>query len=111
MKREAKLKNAEDYEPLIARELAYYAQMADALSISTDVLMEAAKLGVRDGIHTHRASNPPTGGGGCKYRESECVAFNIRHFIDITLVRACLLASSEEEMEKAEAVLMQLIED
>ncbi|MEK7638526.1 MAG: hypothetical protein AAB375_03835 [Patescibacteria group bacterium] len=105
MKREIKLKNAEDYESLIVRELAYYAPMVGALGISTDVLVEAAKLGVRDGIHTHRASK------ACKYREAECVAFNIRHFIDITIVRACLLASSEEEMEKAEAVLMQLIED
>jgi hypothetical protein len=39
------------------------------------------------------------------------VTYNIRHFIDITLVRACLMASSEEDMEKAEAVLMKLIED
>ncbi len=105
MKREMKLKNAKDYEPLIARELAYYAPMVGVLGISTDVLVQAAQLGVRDGIHTHRASK------ACKYRESECVSFNIRHFVDLTLVRACLLASSEEEMERAEAVLMQLIED
>lgn len=105
MAKPATLKNAEDYEPLIARELAYYAPMAGVLGISTDVLVEAAKLGIRDGIHTHRASK------SCKYREAECVAFNIRHFIDITLVRACLLASNEEEMERAEAVLMRLIED
>jgi hypothetical protein len=31
--------------------------------------------------------------------------------VDLTLVRAALLASSEEEMDKAEALLMRLIED
>ena len=105
MKRDLKLKHAEDYEPLVTRELAYYEPMAKALGISVEVLVEAARLGVRDGMHTHRASSD------CKYRESECVMFNVRHFIDLTLVRACLLASSDEEMEKAEAILMQLIED
>ena len=99
------LKNAEDYEPLIARELEYYAPMAADVGISTDVLVEAAKLGVRDGIHTHRNSTE------CRNREEECVTYNIRHFVDITLVRACLMASSEEDMEKAENVLMKLIED
>ncbi len=105
MKREQKLKNAEDYEPLIARELEHYAPLAADAGVSTDVLVEAAKLGIRDGIHTHRSSKD------CKNREEECVTYNARHFIDITLVRACLMASSEEEMEKAEEVLMQLIED
>lgn len=97
--------NAEDYEPLIVHELEYYAPMAETLGISPDVLMQAGKLGVRDGMHTHRTSTT------CKYRETECVTFNIRHFIDITLVRACLLASSEEDLEKAEAILMRLIEE
>ncbi len=105
MKRAGTLKNAEDYEPLITHELEYYAPMASSVGISTDVLVEAAKLGIRDGIHTHRTSKD------CKNREEECVTYNIRHFIDLTLVRASLLAASEEEMEKAEAVLMQLIED
>jgi len=98
------LKNAEDYESFIAHELEFYAPLAADAGVSTDVLVEAAKLGVRDGIHTHRTSK------NCKNREEECVTYNIRHFIDITLVRACLLASSEEEMEKAESVLMRLIE-
>lgn len=99
------LKNAEDYAPLIERELEYYAPLAKDAGVSTDVLVEAAKLGVRDGILTHRTSE------GCKNREEECVTYTIRHFVDITLVRACLMASSEEEMEKAESVLMKLIED
>lgn len=99
------LKNAEDYEFLIPQELEYYAPLAANAGVSTDILVEAAKLGIRDGIHTHRTSKK------CKNREEECVVYNIRHFIDITLVRACLMASSEEDMEKAENVLMQLIED
>lgn len=105
MKRATTPKNAEDYEPLITHEMEYYAPLAADAGVSTDVLIEAAKLGVRDGMHTHRNSDH------CKNREEECVAYNIRHFIDLTLVRACLLASSEEDMEKAEAVLMRLIED
>ena len=105
MAKPTSLKHAEDYEPLITHELEYYAPMAADAGVSTDVLVEAAKLGIRDGIHTHRSSK------GCKNREEECVTYNIRHFIDITLVRACLMASSEEDMEKAEAVLMKLIED
>ena len=105
MKRPEKLKNTEDYEPLITKELEYYAPMAKVLDISDDVLLQAAKLGVRDAILRHRASKD------CTYREQECVSWNIRHFVDITLVRACLLASSEEDMEKAEEVLMRLIED
>ncbi|MCC6934812.1 MAG: hypothetical protein IT406_03955 [Candidatus Yanofskybacteria bacterium] len=103
--RPAKLKNAEDYEPLVAKELEYYVPMARELNISEDVLVQAARLAVRDGIHTHRTA------GTCKNREEECVMYNIRHFVDLTLVRACLLASTEEDMEKAEAILMQLIED
>jgi hypothetical protein len=105
MANDTTLKTAQDYEPLIAKELEYYAPMAQALSISEDVLLQAARLGVRDGIHTHRAKND------CREREADCVAYNVRHFIDITLVRAALLASDEEELEKAEAVLMRLIED
>lgn len=103
--RPLKLKNAEDYEPVVVKEMEYYAPLAQVLNLSEDVLLQAAQLAVRDGIHTHRTA------AKCKNREEDCVAYNIRHFIDITLVRACLLASSEEEMEKAEAVLMQLIED
>jgi hypothetical protein len=105
MKRTAKIKTPEDYEALVIKELAYYADMTKVLNLSTDVLIQAAQLGVRDGIFRHRENH------ACKYREEECVAWSIRHFIDITLVRACLLASSEEDMEKAEAVLMRLIED
>lgn len=105
MKRAQKLKDAEEYAPLIAKELAYYAPMAERIDIASDVLRQAAELGVRDGIYRHRESTE------CKYREEECVAWNIRHFVDLTLVRACLLAASDEEMEKAEAVLMRLIED
>lgn len=106
MKRETKLKNAEDYAALIAHEMEYYAPMAVEISISTDILVEAAKLGVRDGIYRHRSTE-----ANCKNREEECVTYNVRHFLDATLVRACLLASSEEELEKAEAVLLRLIED
>ena|SRR3989344_7633162 len=105
MKREIKIKQAEDYKELIAREMIYYAQMAESIGISTEVLTEAAQLGVRDGIFRHRRSDE------CKFREEECVAWSIRHMIDLTLARACLLASTEEEMESAEAVLMRLIED
>ncbi len=104
MAKQIALKNAEDYNHLIEHEMEYYASLAADAGVSPDILVEAAKLGVRDGIHTHR--NSPN----CKSREEECVTYNIRHFIDITLVRACLLASSEDELEKAEAVLMKLIE-
>ncbi|HUO75688.1 MAG TPA: hypothetical protein VMU12_02120 [Candidatus Paceibacterota bacterium] len=103
MKRE--LKTPDDYESVITHELEYYGPMAKDLNVSTDVLVEAGRLGARDGIYAHRRNK------GCKYRESECVTWNIRHFIDCTLVRAALLASSEEEMDKAESVLMRLIED
>ncbi len=105
MARETKLKNAEDYEAVITKDMAYYAPMAQELGISEDVLREAAKLGVRDGIYRHRQNT------SCKYREEECVTWNVRHMVNLTLVRAALLASSEEEMEKAEEVVMQLIED
>ena len=105
MKRTEKLKNLQDYEPMIAKELAYYHPMADALGIGSQVLQQAAELGVRDGLYRHR-ENP-----ACKWREQECVTWNLRHFIDLTLVRAALLASSEEEMDAAEAILMKLIED
>lgn len=105
MPKTPQLKNAEDYEPLIRKELEYYTPLATDAGVSEAVLVEAAKLGVRDGILTHRNAK------NCKNREEECVTFNIRHFIDLTLVRACLMASSEEEMEKSEGVLMRLIED
>jgi hypothetical protein len=105
MKREQKLKNAEDYEALVTKELEYYTPMAREISLSDDVLLQAARLGVRDGIYRHRESDK------CKYREEECVAWSVRHMADLLLVRAALLASSEEDMEKAEAVLMKLIED
>ena len=104
MAKQTTLKNAEDYEPLIAHEMEFYKPLAGDAGVSADVLVEAAKLGIRDGIHTHRTSK------NCKSREEECVIYNIRHFIDITLVRACLMASSEEDMDKAESVLMRLIE-
>ena len=103
--RSGRLKNPEDYGAAIAKELEYYAPMAREIGVSEAVLEEAAKLGVRDGIYRHRSSTT------CKYREQECVTWAIRHMVDLTLVRACLLASSEEDMEKAEAILMRLIED
>jgi hypothetical protein len=105
MKRAEKLQNPEDYEPVITKEVDYYRPMAAELGISDQLLRQAAELGVRDGIYRHR-ENPK-----CKWREEECVAWNMRHFIDLTLVRAALLASNEEEMDKAEAILMKLIED
>lgn len=105
MRRATKLKNAEDYEGVITKELEYYAPMARDLNLSEDVLVQAARLGVRDGIFRHRESTD------CKNREQECVAWNIRHMVDLTLVRAALLASNEEEMDKAESTLMKLIED
>ena len=105
MAKNTELKEAHDYEGAIDKELEYYAPMAAELGISRDVLVQAARLGVRDGIYRHRNADH------CKNREADCVAYNIRHFVDITLVRAALLASSEDEMEKAEAVLMRLIED
>lgn len=103
MKRE--LKTPDDYEAVIRHEMEYYAPMARDLNLSDDVLLQAARLGVRDGIYNHRRNT------ACKFRESECVTWNLRHFIDLTLVRAALLASSEEEMDKAESVLMRLVED
>ena len=105
MKREQKLKNPEDYESAITKEMEYYSPLARDLNLSEDVLVQAARLGVRDGIYRHRESTD------CKNREEECVRWNIRHMVDVTLVRAALLAASEEDMEKAEAVLMRLIED
>ncbi len=105
MKRAVKLKNPEDYEAVIRRELEYFSPMAADLKLSDDVLWQAARLGVRDGIFRHRDATD------CKYREEECVTWNVRHMVDMVLVRAALLASSEEEMDKAESVLMRLIED
>jgi hypothetical protein len=105
MKKAPKLKNPEDYELVVAKELEYYQPMAKELGLSEEVLLQAGRLGVRDGIFRHREST------NCKYREQECVTWNVRHMVDLTLVRAALLASSEEEMEKAEAILMRLIED
>lgn len=105
MKRETKLKTLEEYDALIAKELAYYASLAADADISLALLRQAGELGVRDGMYRHRASTQ------CKFREEECVTWAVRHMIDLTLVRACLLASTEEGMEKAEAVLMRLIED
>jgi hypothetical protein len=105
MSKAPQLKNAEEYDPLIAGELVYYRPLAADAGVSEEVLLEAAKLGVRDAIHTHRASPD------CRNREEECVTYNIRHFIDMTLVRACLMAASEDDMDKAERVLMRLIED
>jgi hypothetical protein len=104
MKETGKLKNAEDYASLVEQEMDYYASMARELDVAP-VLRQAAQLGVRDGLYRHRES------ADCKNREEECVRWNLRHFIDLTLVRTCLLASSDEEMEKAEAILMRLIED
>lgn len=112
MTRAEKLKNAEDYHGVVAKELEYYIPFARELDLSADVLRQAAELAVRDGMYRHRESHDPaTGRASCKNREQDCVAWNIRHFVDLTLVRACLLASSEEEMEKAESILMRLIED
>jgi hypothetical protein len=105
MKRELKLKNPEDYEGAILKELEYYLPLAKQLSLSDDVLLQAARLGVRDGIYRHRESSD------CRNREEDCVRWNIRHMVDITLVRAALLASTEEDMAQAEDVLLKLIED
>jgi hypothetical protein len=89
----------------VVQELEQYLPMAKELGLSGDVLRQAAQLGVRDGIFRHRESE------ACRYREEECVLWNIRHFIDLTLVRAALLASSDDEMQKAEYILMKLIEE
>lgn len=105
MKRELKLKNPEDYEAAVLKELEYYLPMAKQLALSEDVLLQAARLGVRDGIYRHRESSD------CKNREEDCVRWNIRHMVDLTLVRAALLASTEEDMAQAEDVLMKLIGD
>jgi hypothetical protein len=105
MKRELKLKNPEDYEAAIAKELEYYRPLAEQLGLPEDVLFQAAQLGVRDGIYRHREATD------CKNREEDCVRWNIRHMVDLTLVRAALLASTEEDMAQAEDVLMKLIED
>ncbi len=102
---ERELKTTDDYETVITRELDYYVPLARDVDVSEDVLREAARLGVRDGIYAHRQNKT------CKFRETECVTWNIRHFLDLTLIRASLLASSEEEMEKAESVLLRLVED
>lgn len=105
MTRPEKLKNTEDYQDLVKKELEYYFPMAQEADLSADVLRQAAELAVRDAIYRHRESTD------CKNREEDCVTWNIRHFLDLTLVRACLLAADDESMEKAEAVLMKLIED
>ena len=105
MKRQLTPKTEADYAPLASKELEYYGWMAADLGIGMDTLRQAADLGVRDGIRRHRASKD------CKNRESECVTWSVRHFVDRVIVKACLLASSEEEMEKAEEVLLRLVED
>lgn len=97
-------KTAEDYTKLIEKELSFYLAMATELDIGMEVLEDAAKLGVRNGLLRHRES-------GCKHSESGCVAGSIRHFCDRIIVKTCLMAVNEHEMEQAEDVLMRLIEE
>lgn len=104
MKRTHQPKTEQDYAPLVRKELKFYAPMASELDISIDVLGEAAQLGVRSGLRRHRAS-------GCRQKESGCVSCSVRHFCDRIVVKTCLMAVNEQEMEQAEDILMKLIED
>lgn len=97
-------KTESDYQKLIEKELSFYRPMANELDIGMDVLQEAGKLGVRNGLLRHRES-------GCKHRESGCVAGSVRHFCDRIIVKTCLMAVNEHEMEVAEDVIMRLIEE
>ncbi|HXV26422.1 MAG TPA: hypothetical protein VD862_00100 [Candidatus Paceibacterota bacterium] len=104
MARHQAQKTEADYAPLVAKELTYYKVMARDLDISMDMLREAAELGLKDGMKRHRQA-------GCTHRESGCIAGSVRHFCDRLIVKACLMAASEEDMDTAEDVLMRLIED
>ena len=104
MARHQAQKTEADYAPLVAKELKYYESMARDLDISMDMLREAAELGLKDGMKRHRQA-------GCTHRESGCVAGSVRHFCDRLIVKACLLAATEEDMEKAEDILMKLVEE
>lgn len=97
-------KTEADYTKLMEKELSFYQPMASELDIGMEVLHDAAKLGVRNGLLRHRQS-------GCKHRESGCVAGSVRHFCDRVIVKTCLMAVNEHEMEVAEDVIMRLIEE
>lgn len=97
-------KTESDYQKLIKKELSFYEPIAAELDIGVELLEDAAKLGIRNGIRQHRAS-------GCKHRESGCVAGSVRHFCDRIIVKTCLMAVNEDEMEQAEDVIMKLIEE
>lgn len=104
MKRTEKERSIEDYAPIAAKELEFYEPMARQLDLSLDLLHEAAQVGVRRGIQQHRAT-------ACDRRESGCVVGAVRHFCDRIVIKACLMAASEEEMEIAEDILLRLIEE
>lgn len=104
MGRTQQQKTAEDYTKLMEKELSFYLPLATELDIGMDVLEQAAKLGVRNGMLRHRES-------GCKHSESGCVAGSVRHFCDRIIVKTCLMAINEEEFERAEDILMKLIEE
>lgn len=97
-------KTVADYQKLIEKELSFYDALAAELDISMDILRDAAQIGVRTGIRRHRESD-------CKHQESGCVAGSVRHFCDRIIVKTCLMAVNEDEMEQAEDVIMRLIEE
>jgi hypothetical protein len=97
-------KTENDYRKLIEKELSFYVPLAAELDIAMEVVREAARLGLRNGLLRHRESH-------CKQRESGCVAGSIRHFCDRIIVKTCLMAVNEYEMERAEDILMRLIEE
>ena len=104
MAKSERQKSESDYTKLMEKELSFYLPMAAELDIGMEVLHEAARLGVRNGILRHRES-------ACKHRESGCVAGSVRHFCDRIIVKTCLMAVNEQEMEIAEDVMMRLIEE
>jgi hypothetical protein len=104
MKRTEKERTVEDYASAVTKELRFYEPMARELDLSVDLLREAARVGVQRGIQQHRAT-------ACDRRESGCVVGSVRHFCDRIIIKACLMAASEEEMEIAEDILLRLIEE
>ena len=97
-------KTEEDYTKLIEKELSFYLPLAEILDIGMEVIQDAARIGLRTGIRRHRDSD-------CKHRESGCVSGSIRHFCDRMIIKTCLMAVNEDEMEQAEDIIMKLIEE
>ena len=104
MGRTVRQKTESEYQKLMNKELSFYTPLATELDIGMEIIEEAARLGLRNGLLRHRESN-------CRHRESGCIAGSVRHFCDRIIVKTCLMAVNEFEMEQAEDIILRLIEE